>query len=99
MNLPIVEITYCRRCGWLLRAGWMAQELLATFSEELGGVTLIPDGTGGVFEVRIEGDVIWSRNQRGRFPEIKELKQLVRDRIAPQRNLGHVDTPTRISHE
>ena len=68
-------------------------------AEELGGVTLIPDGTGGVFEVRIEGNVIWSRNQRGRFPEIKELKQLVRDRIAPQRNLGHVDTPARTGHE
>ncbi len=94
---PVVEITYCRRCGWLLRAGRMAQELLATFSEELGGVTLIPDGTGGDFEVRIEGNAIWLRNQRGRFPEIKELKQLVRDRVAPQRNLGHVDTPARTS--
>ena len=77
----------------------MAQELLATFSEELGGVTQILDGTGGVFEVRIEGEVIWSRNQQDRFPEIKELKQLVRDRVAPQRNLGHVDTPARTSHE
>ena len=30
-----VEIQYCTQCRWLLRAGWVAQELLTTFSEEL----------------------------------------------------------------
>jgi selenoprotein W-related protein len=42
--------------------------------------------------VRIDGAVIWSRAEQGRFPEMKELKQLVRDTIAPGRDLGHVDT-------
>jgi selenoprotein W-related protein len=79
---PIIEITYCRLCGWGLRAGWMAQELLTTFAEDLGSVTLTPDRTGGVFEVRI--------------PEIKEIKQLIRDRVAPGRSLGHTDTPNHI---
>ena len=66
----------------------MAQELLTTFQDEIGELVLIP-GTGGIFEVRIEDDNIWSRSARGRFPEVKELKQLVRDRIAPDRDLGH----------
>ena len=39
---PMVEIMYCRLCGWGLRAGWMAQELLATFAEEIGSVVLTP---------------------------------------------------------
>lgn len=69
----------------------MGQELLSTFAEELGSVTLIPDDTGGVFEVRLNDTLIWSRSDAGRFPEIKELKQLVRDNIAPGRDLGHVD--------
>jgi len=69
----------------------MAQELLTTFQEELGGVTLIPNAEGGVFEVRLAGEPIFSRKQDGRFPDIKELKQLVRDRVAPGRDLGHVD--------
>jgi len=69
----------------------MGQELLSTFAEELGSVTLIPDDTGGVFEVRIDGKLLWSRAAQGRFPEIKELKQAVRDEIAPERDLGHVD--------
>ncbi len=88
---PNIAITYCRLCNWLLRAGWMGQELLSTFAEELGSVTLIPDDTGGVFEVRIDGKLIWSRKEKGRFPEIKELKQLVRDEVAPERDLGHLD--------
>src|SRR5215471_14512243 len=76
-----------------LRAGWMAQELLTTFAEELGSVTLTPDGTGGVFEVRVNNEVIWSRKEQGRFPELKEIKQLIRDRVAPGRSLGHTDAP------
>ena len=69
----------------------MAQELLSTFAEELGAVTLIPDSVGGVYEVRLEDELIWSRKEQGGFPEIKVLKQLVRDKIAPGRDLGHVD--------
>ena len=89
---PTIEITYCRLCGWGLRAGWMAQELLTTFAAEVGSVVLTPNATGGVFEIRIGDEMIWSRKDRGRFPEIKEIKQLVRDRIAPGRSLGHSDT-------
>jgi len=88
--LPRLEIEYCRQCRWLLRAAWMAQELLTTFEDELGGVTLVP-GTGGVFIVRTGDRVIWSRKNEGRFPEITELKQRVRDVIAPDKSLGHSD--------
>ena len=85
---PRVEIEYCTQCRWLLRAAWMAQEILTTFEEEIGGVTLIP-GIGGVFDIRVRDEQIWSRKERGGFPDIKELKRLVRDRVAPEKNLGH----------
>jgi selenoprotein W-related protein len=68
----------------------MAQELLTTFAAELGEVALRP-GTGGVFEVLLNGKTIWSRRKRRRFPDIKEMKQLVRDHVAPGRDLGHSD--------
>ena len=87
---PRLEIEYCTQCNWLLRAGWMAQELLTTFSFELGEVALIP-GTGGIFEVRLDGKLIFSRKEHGRFPESKELKQMIRDNIAPEKQLGHSD--------
>ena len=89
---PRIEIEYCTQCRWLLRAAWMAQELLTSFEEEIGGVTLIP-GTGGVFEVRSEGKLLWSRKAEARFPDIKELKQRVRDAVAPDKPLGHSDRP------
>jgi len=85
-----VEVEYCTQCRWLLRAGWVAQELLTTFQNELTEVALVP-GTNGVFEVRLNGAVIWSRASEGRFPELKELKQRVRDVVAPERSLGHSD--------
>lgn len=87
---PRIEIVYCSQCRWLLRAGWMAQELLTTFAAELGEVALVPGGSG-IFEVWLNNELIWSRKEQGRFPELKELKQRVRDRIAPEKDLGHSD--------
>ena len=87
---PRVEIEYCTQCRWLMRAGWTAQELLTTFTAELGEVALVP-GTGGVFDVRVDGELVWSRAAQGGFPELSELKRLVRDRVAPSKQLGHTD--------
>lgn len=87
---PRVEIEYCTQCRWLLRAAWMAQELLTTFENEVGEVALVP-GAGGVFEVRAAGQVVWSRAERGTFPEITLLKRRVRDVVAPGKPLGHTD--------
>ena len=85
-----VEIRYCAQCRWLMRAAWMAQELLTTFDGDIAELSLQP-GTGGIFEVIADGKRVWSRKEAGRFPEITELKQCVRDVVAPERDLGHSD--------
>ena len=90
MRSPRLEIEYCTQCRWLMRAGWTAQELLTTFVDELAEVALVP-GKGGIFEVRLDGETLWSRAAEHRFPEMAELKQRLRDRIAPERDLGHSD--------
>ncbi|MGQ4274442.1 SelT/SelW/SelH family protein [Terrihabitans sp. B22-R8] len=87
---PRIAITFCTQCQWLLRSAWMAQELISTFGPDLGEVALIP-GTGGIFEIRYDGDVIWDRKIDGGFPDAKALKQRVRDRLDPERDLGHTD--------
>lgn len=87
---PVIRITYCTQCNWMLRAAWMAQELLSTFGQDIGEVTLVP-GTGGVFTVACDGGTIWDRVADGGFPEAKVLKQRVRDKVWPERNLGHAD--------
>lgn len=93
MNKGIVRIRYCTKCRWLLRAGWTAQELLTTFEDELTEVALGP-GEGGQFDVWLDDQRIWCRREAGRFPELKELKQLIRDQLHPERNLGHSDRPS-----
>ena len=87
-----LTIHYCTQCRWLLRAAWMQQELLTTFQDELTEVALRP-GTGGVYDIHLNGELVWSRKQEGRFPDIKELKQKVRDMVSPERDLGHTDRP------
>ncbi len=79
-NKPEIVITYCTQCQWLLRAAWLAQELLSTFADDLGQVALSP-GTGGVFCITCNGVQIWERKADGGFPEAKVLKQRVRDQI------------------
>lgn len=90
MHQNIVEISYCTQCRWLLRAAWLAQELLTTFEQDLTTVALKP-GTGGIFEIRLNDQLVFSRKEAGRFPEAKEVKQRIRDIIAPDRDLGHSD--------
>lgn len=87
---PVIAITYCTQCNWMLRSAWMAQELLSTFGTDLAAVTLVP-GTGGIFEIRLDGDLLWERKRDGGFPDSATLKRLVRDCIDPDRALGHLD--------
>jgi selenoprotein W-related protein len=83
-----VEIEYCTQCRFVLRAAWLAQEVLLSFGAGIGEVALIP-GSGGRFEVRLDGEVLFSRHPHGRFPEPREIKELIRDRIAPGMAIGH----------
>ncbi|TNE97962.1 MAG: SelT/SelW/SelH family protein [Gammaproteobacteria bacterium] len=85
-----VDIHYCTGCRWLMRSAWMAQELLTTFEGDIGELTLHP-GTGGIFEIWVDDKRIWSRKEQNGFPEITQLKQLVRDEIDTERSLGHSD--------
>jgi len=88
---PTVKIEYCPRCGWMLRSAYMAQELLNTFTDEIKGVMLIPSEIGGVFTISVDDQPIFDRKTMKRFPEIKELKKLVRDYVSPDMDLGHTD--------
>jgi selenoprotein W-related protein len=85
----IITIEYCPKCGWMLRAAYMAQELLSTFTDDIKGVLLQPSENSGAYIVSVDDEVIFDRKAEGRFPEIKELKQIVRDIVSPGKSLGH----------
>ncbi len=88
---PIINIEYCPKCNWLLRAAYMAQELLTTFADDLKAVQLQPSETAGKFAIFINDELVFDRKETGHFIEIKALKQLVRDVVNPEKNLGHSD--------
>ena len=75
----------------MLRAAYMAQELLSTFTDDVKGVLLQPSEVPGRYTIFINEEIVFDRKQSGGFPEAKELKQLIRDVIAPGKNLGHSD--------
>ncbi|MBR58560.1 MAG: SelT/selW/selH selenoprotein [Myxococcales bacterium] len=85
-----IEIEYCTGCKWLLRGAWVAQEILSTFEAELDEVALVP-GKDGIFQVRLADTLIWCRKRDQGFPQPKELKQRIRDLVAKDRDLGHID--------
>ena len=91
MSENIIVIKYCKGCRWLHRASWMAKELLITFSEELSGASLLV-GETGEFSIELNQSIIFSRKKEGRFPELKEIKNLIRDIISPNKELGHSET-------
>lgn len=85
----LITIEYCPQCGWMLRAAYMAQELLTTFTADIKGIMLQPSDTAGRYTISINNKPVFDRKTEGRFPEIKELKQLVRDLVNPTKDLGH----------
>lgn len=91
---PTISIEYCPKCGWLLRAAYMAQEILTTFVDDVTAVSLKPAIVNGTFKITIDEELIFDRKTMARFPEIKELKQLLRDRINPDKDLGHSEKRT-----
>ena len=88
MPSPRVEIHYCTKCRFMLRAAYLAQELLTTFEKELAEVALVP-ASGGIFEVRLDGETLATNRETKRMPEAAEVKRLLRDRIAPGKTIGH----------
>ncbi len=80
-----IRIHYCTQCQWLLRSAWYAQQLLLRPSRRW------PWCPPGYFEMFLDDASLWERKRDGGFPDIKALKQAVRDRLDPDRSLGHID--------
>ncbi|KXS20426.1 hypothetical protein M427DRAFT_28153 [Gonapodya prolifera JEL478] len=72
-----------------------AGALLSTFQDEIGEIALSPGASGEWKVVALpapqELHVVWDRKEKKGFPEITELKRLVRDVVAPGKSLGHAD--------
>lgn len=101
--LPHVAFLYNTRRDQQ-RCFYLAQELLRTFANEIRAVSLlhcpVDDDDEHLFRVQIDTTTdavstvpLWdsATSTTTRYPETKVLKQLVRDAIAPTKDLGHSD--------
>ena len=86
---PEIVITYCTQCLWLLRAAWLAQELLSTFADDLGRVALEP-ATGGAFRITCNGVQIWERKVDGGFLLARKKIVLKNDYIRQVIDVYHI---------
>jgi selenoprotein W-related protein len=57
----------------------MVDQLLEEFEHDIKSLTLIP-ATGGVFEVTVDGDLVYSKKETGEHAEYEQVAQPIRDR-------------------
>ena len=85
---PTISIEYCTVCNFRGRAAWLAQEVLAANEADVAEIALVP-GRGGIFDVRIDGELVFSQKQAGRFPEPREIKDALRTRLGLEPTARH----------
>ena len=79
-----VSIEYCVPCDYSRQALQVAEELIANEQHRLKRLVLVM-GSNGVFEVRAEGDVIFSKKAMGRYPQQGEIDRRFRAFVAASR--------------
>lgn len=75
-----VEIEYCVPCGLLDNAVETQQELLEEYGRDLEAVSLVT-GHGGVFEVRVDGDLVFDKDDNEDGYELDAIRTAVQDRV------------------
>lgn len=76
----IISIEYCTSWGYLKRAVALGEKLLDEHKENINKLILIPS-SGGVFEVAVNGETIFSKKELDRFPEENEVEDNIRKLI------------------
>ena len=79
-----LEITYCQPCGHQPRAVEMVNQLLASYGMPMNKkltVSLKPSDNG-IFDVVLDGNLIFSRKQAGRFPTVEEIKSQIDPKLS-----------------
>ena len=66
-----IDITYCSQWNYLPQATGLVAELKAKFGDQ-HQFTLIP-GDRGIFDVHVNGEILFSKHQEERFPKYQEI--------------------------
>ena len=68
-----ISITYCVVWNYLPQA----TSLAAAISDEFGAETELIKGKNGIFDVVVDGDLIFSKHDLGRFPSNEEIFKVI----------------------
>lgn len=75
-----ISIEYCTSWGYAGRAVALARKLLNEHKNNIQELSLIPS-SDGVFEITIDGELIYSKKETGEFPENNEVEDTLRNKI------------------
>ena len=75
-----ISVEYCVPCSYLSRTQWMVGEIMGDLQEDIRSLTM-RTGDGGCFEWSVNGELVFSKKQSGRFPELDELKELIYSKV------------------
>ena len=64
----------------LPNAASLAARLLEEMEDEIGTVEVVT-GAGGIFDVHVDGDLVFEKSMLGRYPDPDDVLPLVRDKL------------------
>lgn len=73
-----VAVEFSMTSGSLLRATWIAAELISEFHRDIVHVALIPRSSENTFNIWIGGKIAWSRGVGQPLPDYDHLRPIVR---------------------
>lgn len=75
-----ISIEYCTSWGYLGRVVALSRSILNEHKLKIGDLRIIPS-LGGVFEVIVDGELVFSKTDLGRFPEKGEVEEIIKNII------------------
>lgn len=76
----VLRIEYCTAWGYLGRAVALTRSILNDHKDDFSEVIIIPS-SGGVLEVTLNDELIFSKKELDRYPEKDEVENLVKEKI------------------
>lgn len=77
----VLRIEYCTAWGYLGRAVALTRAILNEHKNNFSEVILVPS-SGGVLEVSLNDELIFSKKKEDRYPEKEEVENLVKEKLA-----------------
>lgn len=71
-----ITITYCAECAYADQAVGLTGKLLARYEDDIEELRIVP-GHEGIFDVEIDGKMVFTRGSSGRFPDAEEIAKAI----------------------